>query len=189
MKPFLAVILLSCAALAQNDADAAIAKTKAACGPDNIFFDVKTSDTSHAPATPPDGKALVFVIHQVYTPNNCDDGDDCGILARVGLDGSWAGAFYGASYLYMSVDPGDHHLCTNWQSVFASRSSHAALTSFTAEAGRVYYFRMRLFGDNGAVIMDLDQINSDEGKYLIASYPASESHARKPRKTYADQSN
>lgn len=95
---------------------------------------------------------------------------------------------YGAAYLYMNVDPGEHHLCTNWQSVFASRSSHAALASFTAEAGHVYYFRMRLLGDN-ALIMDLDQINSDEGKYLLASYQEGESHARKPRKTYAGQSN
>lgn len=186
MRMFLVAVFFSCTVLAQDDA--AIAKTKAACGPDNIFFDVKTTETSHAPGAPEPGKALVFVIHQVYTPNDCEGGDECGILARVGLDGSWAGAFYGATYLYMTVAPGEHHLCTSWQSVFASRSSHAALTSFTAEAGRVYYFRMRLLGDS-ALIMDLDQINSDEGKYLIASYQESESHARKPRKTYAGQSN
>ena len=138
MKAFLAVILLSCTALAQDDS--AIAKTKTACGPDNVFFGVKTTETSHPPAAPPAGKALVFVINQVYTPNNCED-DDCGILARVGLDGSWAGAMYGASYMYMSVDPGEHHLCTNWQSVFSSRSSHAALTSFTAEAGHALLFQ------------------------------------------------
>ncbi|HKD79620.1 MAG TPA: hypothetical protein VKH81_07995 [Candidatus Angelobacter sp.] len=186
MKALFAVVLLACAAFAQDDA--AVAKARTACGPDNIFFDVKTSETSHAPATPEAGKALVFVIHQVYTPNNCEGGDECGILARVGMDGSWAGAMYGASYLYLNVEPGEHHLCTNWQSIFASRSSHAALTSFTAEAGHIYYFRMRLFGDR-ALIMDLDQINSDEGKYLLASYQESESRARKPRKNYAEESN
>jgi hypothetical protein len=38
MRIFLAVMLLSCISFAQNDADAAIAKAKAACCPDDLSF-------------------------------------------------------------------------------------------------------------------------------------------------------
>ena len=55
MKILLAVILLSCAALPQDEA--AIAKTKTACGPDNIWFDAKVSDETPPPASPAPGKA------------------------------------------------------------------------------------------------------------------------------------
>jgi hypothetical protein len=42
MKIILAVILLSCAAMAQNDA--AIEKAKSACGPGRVHFDVEAAD-------------------------------------------------------------------------------------------------------------------------------------------------
>jgi hypothetical protein len=61
-------------------------------------------------------------------------------------------------------------MCLNWQSSLEERSRAFAMTNFTAEAGKVYYLRARLFpGGNGNYSFDLDQINSDEGKTLVAS--------------------
>jgi hypothetical protein len=84
MKTFFAVMLLSCVAFAQDEA--AIAKAKAACGPEDVSFSVKTSEGSHPPATVEPGKALVYVVGQDPACSSC------GKVARIGLDGSWAGA-------------------------------------------------------------------------------------------------
>ena len=179
MKILFPLILLSCAVFAQDEA--AIAKAKSACGPDNIFFDVYTGEETHALATPAPGKALVFVIGENVTCAACD------VTVRVGMDSAWAGAIEGSSWIAMNVEPGEHHLCTNWQSSLAGRRRHVALAGFTAENGKVYFFRLRV-NTREEPVLDLDAINGDEGRYLVAEYRASEFHARKPGKTSADSS-
>ncbi len=47
MKTFLAVVLLSCVAFAQDEV--AIAKAKAACGPDDVSFSVKPAKEAIPP--------------------------------------------------------------------------------------------------------------------------------------------
>jgi hypothetical protein len=172
MKTFLALILLSCVAFAQNDA--AIAKAKAACGPDDVSFSVKTSEGTHPAATVEPGKALVYVIGQDLT--GCSS---CGKVVRVGVDGAWAGAMDFGSYMSFTVEPGEHHLCTNWQSFFAGSKKPVGLADLTAEAGKIYYFRMRAFAFH-QVFVDLDPINADAGTYLAASSKMSESHPKTP---------
>ena len=167
-------MLLSCLAFAQDDA--AIAKAKAACGPDDTKFEAKNSDTSQPPASPESGKALVYVI-SLATQAKCIA---CGGTVRVGIDGAWAGATHGNSYLTLNVSPGEHHLCTNLQSRFAAISRHVALANFTAEAGKVYYFRMRAIVTQTEAFLDLDPVNTDQGRYLVATSKMSESHPKKP---------
>lgn len=53
-----------------------------------------------------------------------------------------------------------------------------ALTHFTAEPGEVYYFRMRSFGNPGQMNFDIDPIDGDQAKYLMAYYPLSVSHPK-----------
>jgi hypothetical protein len=53
------------------------------------------------------------------------------------------------------------------------------MVSFTAEEGKVYYFRERVFPGAHDYSFDLDSINSDEGKYLVASSVYSVSHPKK----------
>jgi len=103
---------------------------------------------------------------------------------RVGLNGAWVGANHGTSYLSFSVDPGEHHLCTNWQSVLKSLSDQHSLTSFTAEAGKTYFFRVQAYeqfeGGKGQFwTIDLQPVDADEGKYLLASAPLSVSQPKK----------
>jgi hypothetical protein len=178
MKTLLAVILLSSIALAQDNT-AAIAKAKAACGSDDVHFDLKTSTTDHAIASPDPGKALVYVVGEDISEAFYCKG--CGIIARVGLNGNWMGAINGDSFLFFPVDPGEHHLCVNWQSVFATRSKRLSLANFNAEAGKVYYFRMRLTkqGQGNPPILDLDAVNSDEGQYLVLISKTGDSHVKK----------
>ncbi len=167
MKIILAVILLSCAAMAQNDA--AIEKAKSACGPGQIHFDVEAIDYPNSVTQPPSGKALVYVIAEGQ------------ITARIGLNGTWVGAVQGNSHLFFPVDPGEHHVCASWQSVFIKSNKLVVLSSFTAEAGKIYYFRVRatIQGQNASPLLDMEPINGDQGSYMVLKSKISESHVKK----------
>jgi hypothetical protein len=100
------------------------------------------------------------------------------VTARVGVDGAWVGANRGNSYLFFSTTPGEHHLCTDWISnLLLAGHRLVSVGNFTAEAGKVYYFRVRTSGgpssylkDSGrSASIDLGPVNSDEGKLLVAS--------------------
>ncbi|MGC1088080.1 MAG: hypothetical protein WA894_06560 [Candidatus Acidiferrum sp.] len=116
--------------------------TAAGCGPNEVRYDVKTSDKQHPTSQPDAGKALVYVIGDSWS-------DHVAIHIgtppmRFGVDGTWQGANGYRSYFFFQVTPGDHRLCTNAQSIDQRvfKSSTAAI-SFTAEAGKSYYFRTK----------------------------------------------
>jgi len=174
MRATLAFLFLASSAFAQTQSPAT------SCGSGSIKFDTKMDGTSHSVQQPEPGKAIVYVIEVFQRP----PGELGTPTIRVGLDGAWVGANRGASYLSFSVDPGEHHLCTNWQSVFKRLSDQHSLTSFTAEAGKTYFFRVQIHvefagRDNEIWYIDLQPVNADEGKYLIASSPMSVSQPKK----------
>ena len=107
MRTILAAIFLAVFAvpvLAQDPPPTA--STRGGCGPSEAYFDVKTNKKRHPVAPTDSGKALVYVFEDI----------ERGPTMRVGLDGAWVGANKGKSYFFFSVDPGDHQVCTNWQS-------------------------------------------------------------------------
>lgn len=61
----------------------------------------------------------------------------------------------------------DNPTCANVQSRFANYSSLFSLANFTAEAGKIYYFRTTFWTSYGRVFFDLDALNRDEGAYMI----------------------
>jgi len=162
MKAAFALILLTAAAVAQDQS--AIAAAVAACGPKEVNFDVKTGQNQHSAPQPDSQKALVYVV-QEFGQVECKG---CAVT-KIGLDGAWVGANRGNSYIFFYAEPGERHLCMNWQSRFESRSRAFAVANFTAEAGKTYYYRARLFPGHLDVSFDLDSINSDQGKLLVAS--------------------
>jgi hypothetical protein len=145
----------------------ALAAAESACGPYNTKFVVETQGGPHKLQQPDPGKALVYIIEQnlLGVPD---------VTARVGLDSAWVGATRGNSYLFFSVDPGEHHLCTDWISGFLPNGRIASLAPLMAEAGKTYYFRLRI-----SPFFDLDPVNRDQGKLLIASSLLSISHPKK----------
>jgi hypothetical protein len=170
LKAILAALFFASPLLAQDQAATALAV--AGCGPDQIQFDVKTDKNQHPSAQPESGKALVYVFNVVA--------DMGSTTMRVGLDGAWLGANHGQSYFFFSVDPGNHHLCTNWQSTFKRISKLGSAANLSAEAGRVYYFRTKAYQleqHKAAVI--LEPVDSAEGAFLIASSSLSSFHPRK----------
>lgn len=171
MKATLVVICLvvcTCALSLAQSQSALGQPALSACGPPTAHFDTQTAP---APAIAPDAnKSQVYVI-EVFdkVPNQL-----ARPTLRIGMDGTWVGANKGNSYITFAVDPGEHHLCANWQSVFKTYSKKAAFAGFTAEPGSTYYFRARIIEQGGTTggssfSLDLDQVNPDEGKYLVQS--------------------
>jgi hypothetical protein len=147
--------------------------SEAACGPLDVKLAVKPDDSRHAVSQPGLGKALIYFIQEAGSAN-CLLGP---CVTRIGLDGTWVGAFKHNSYFSVSVDPGEHHSCMNVQ----SPTPLGKLTAFahvTAEAGKVYYMGTRAAVRTGTTHLEIEPIDSDQAKHLIASSPLSVSHPK-----------
>lgn len=171
------MLVLALPAAAQDQATV-LRVTQAACGPDDVQFNVKTDGTDHPMGTPETGKALVYVIEDQRYKALSD------VTVRVGVDGSWMGADRGNSYLFFSTGPGEHHLCADWNiGVYPgpmNSDRQISLANFTVEPGKVYYFRARTIGGRDIEpIFDLELVNNDEGQLLLGSSAFSRSQASK----------
>jgi hypothetical protein len=101
------------------------------------------------------------------------------VTARIGVDGTWVAATRGNSYLSFSVAPGGHHLCTDWLSDWLPNGRIVSVAPLNAEAGKTYYIRIRISGArNEKPAIDLDPLNTDEAKLMLASSPLSVSHPK-----------
>jgi len=177
MKTVLAALLFAASALAQSNT--APAPAQGACGPLNVDFDAEAS-SSRAVAQPQAGKAIVYVVEDFRKA----PGELGNPTIRVGLDGAWMGAMRANSYLFFLVDPGEHHLCTSWQSRLKRLSRLAAFAHFATQPGETYYFRARItystYGHGTANMnLDLDRLDPDEGQFLVTTFRLSDSHPRK----------
>lgn len=172
--PFCALFTLSTLCLAQSKAARDAAKA-GSCGPDADNFSAHRVSDAGTPSAPTDGKALIYIVEvQDKFGSICVK---CAITAKVGVDGKWVGATSGDSFLVITVDAGQHHLCTTWQSDWPARAHLTGLNGFTAESGKVYYFRthVAIATENTPDRFTLEPIDSDEGRLLIASSKRSES--------------
>jgi hypothetical protein len=119
---------------------------------------------------PEPGKVSVYFIQE-------KGADAFSVTTKIGVDGTWVGANKNSSYFAVSVEPGEHHVCANVQSF---RGHPVGLVHFTAELGRVYYFNTRIvYGEEEAVTLFFDAVDSDQAKHLIASLPLSVSGVKK----------
>jgi len=170
MKAALVALLFAASAFAQSPS----AGLLAACGPRNAGFDVNLDRSQHALAEPEPGKARIYFIHEAGTSFAHPPGYP---TLRLGMDGVWVGANHGDSWFSVSVEPGEHHVCATLQSSLVAYREE--LAHFTAEAGKTYYYRTRLVVSGSVELLELDSIDSDQGKFLIASYPLSVSRPKK----------
>ncbi|MGH9384288.1 MAG: DUF2846 domain-containing protein [Vicinamibacterales bacterium] len=93
------------------------------CGPDGVRFPTVTDKTQHPTPTAPSDKGLVYVIR----PTNAGSR----IQTRLAVDGTWIGANYGNNYFFVTVDPGEHHFC--------SQAEDRSVLSLNVQAGKTYY--------------------------------------------------
>lgn len=149
------------ASKAQAKAQADAAWARAGCGSDDIRFDVKLDKTQRPTPKPEVGQAMVYVFE--------DDQTRAGFpTTRIGLDGKWISANVPDSYLFFPVQPGAHRLCSNWQ----RNSGVGAAVDFTAEAGKIYYFRATVtsFSDSVNAAFVLKPVEDAEAQFLIATH-------------------
>jgi hypothetical protein len=170
MKALLVLLFVALPAFGQNQpSGTAVAP---GCGPAKTEFEVTTGQDPHPSSRATDGKALVYFLQ--------DDKEFASRprpTVRFGVDGAWAGATHSNSYFYVSVDPGEHHLCASWQGEFSlTPQRRDAAFLFTAEAGHVYYFRADDSSRLPGVIFK--PVNSDEALLLMSKFLFSTSHPK-----------
>jgi hypothetical protein len=150
------------------------------CGPKKTQFDVKTTKVQPPAPKPGDRAALVYVIEWMWLEPGINI-DGAKPTTRVGVDGSWVGANHGDSYFFFPIDAGNHSICTDWQSAFYARSGLASAADLVADAGGVYYFRVKVRDADhdrpGEV--KIEQIDAAEGRLLVAASEFATSHQKK----------
>lgn len=139
------------------------------CGKENVQFKVATRSIPIDLKAPGSGQAQIVFLETV----EADGLVLSGVEARLGVDGAWVGATKGNSFFALTVPPGEHHLCANWPADFAFEWERTSLASLHAEAGKVYYYRIKIAHIRTREIeedtLDLMPVNEDEGKYLFDS--------------------
>jgi hypothetical protein len=183
MNPKLAVLLL-CASLSL--AVQARAKTilPDACGDEAVKFEVSTQKDQPAPEPPSADKAQIIFVEEQNARASFHF-----VTVRYGVDGSWVGANYGDSYFALTIAPGLHHLCVNAQGA----KKAVGVTSFTAEAGKIYYYEasttvtrsgggmVTTTAANGTMSTGMapghlsasfqfNELSEDEGKYRVKAW-------------------
>jgi hypothetical protein len=159
-----------------------------ACGDDKVKFDVSVAEKESAPAGPAEGKAQIIFAEDQEARLHAFHKE----TVRFGMDGGWVGGTYGNAYFPLTVDPGVHHLCVNWE----GNKNGVEVTSFTAEPGKTYYFAAEIavsvshgqghvaptMGSNGlhgggmvqttsvSSGFSFVQLNEDEGKYRVKAW-------------------
>ena len=169
-----AFLLLALHSFAQD-----LQATKAAqqaCGRAGVAFDKKDGLEQHRalPVILP-GKALVYLVQLEGTREGSCIGN-CSSVVRFGLDGQWKGATWGNSFVSAVVDPGDHHLCVNWDTRVKKLQQVVTLKAMHAEPGRTYFFGVRTLnvgGPGGADQLVLEPLDEDEASMLLEAYPYS----------------
>ena len=169
MKTIATILLLSCCALAQDKR--AISRAEVGCGPQDEKYEVKTDESQHPAPTPEDGKALIYFVADGH------------LTSVFGFDEKWEGAVEGGRYFFVPVEPGEHHICAMLQSLMTRRVltwlPRVSVHSLKAEPGGTYYFRTRMVGISTGFVLQLDQLDSDEGRWFIAWSKFSTSHPKK----------
>ena len=165
------IFLLASASWAQTNIP--LSQPEDACGPANVNFNVKFDYQGQHLPTHDSSKALVYFVQtqDVSVINK--------FIVRVAVDGAWVGANHANSYFFTALVPGEHHLCARWQSKFAG-AQLITLNDLDAQAGKTYYFRIRITGGPGGVFsFDLLKTNPDEARLLIERSPYSISQPKK----------
>lgn len=160
------------AGLKQQQDQASAARAAAGCGPNEIQFDVKSDKAQHTQATPDVARAMIYVFSErAEFPN-----------VRIGMDGKWMGANHGESYFFFAAEPGEHRMCWDVQRGQDKLTDHGAATTFTAEAGKVYFFRTTVHGSNEvAPNWKIERLDAAEGMFLVSSWPLSTSRPKAQR--------
>jgi hypothetical protein len=128
-------------------------------------------------AEPAPDKALIYVFEDEKRDEKVVQLGS--VTTRVGLDGKWIGANHGTSYFSVIAQPGEHHLCTDWQSSLKRYSRLGSALTVSFEPGKAYFFRVQIeyLPDRPAAVK-LEQIDPAQGQFLVSSHSLSTARER-----------
>jgi hypothetical protein len=176
MKNVLAFLLLASSMYAPGSVGEA--RLAAGCGPSSVSFKVAVNKEQHPTPQPEPGKAIVYLIQQDVTDPNYTSLTG-GATLKVGLDGDWIGATHGRSYLYFAVEPGEHRVCTSWQSIVAAATRLGSAVTVTAEPGKSYYLRAKVEErSERQPSIKLEIIDNAEGQFDVSNSGLSVAHRK-----------
>jgi len=135
-----------------------------ACGDEKATLRVGFQKDTHGVNDPAPGKAELVFIEDADFRQSCFL---CSIATRIGIDGRWVGANQGNSYFAVEVAPGEHHLCTDWQSANPDLKSKTGLGEIKAEAGYIYFYRVRITRIGYG--LELVPVDRQEGSFRLRS--------------------
>jgi hypothetical protein len=78
------------------------------------------------------------------------------------------GANHGNSDFTVSVEREEHHACVTLHASLVAR--RVELAHFTAEADKVYYYCTQLVMSRSVELLELEPVDSDQGKHLVAPF-------------------
>jgi hypothetical protein len=161
------ILLLAVSAIAVAQARA---QGTPGCGAPKVEFEVSIDRSRHDIPAPGPGKALVVFLQ--------GDLEGRGPQTQFGVDGDWVGATGRKSYFYVSVVPGEIHVCSKLQTSMVPGNGSAIVERalhFTAESGKTYFFGV----DGLPTSYVLDQVDRDEVTLLMSSLGFATSHTKK----------
>jgi hypothetical protein len=171
MKTIVAIFLLSCCAFGQDKA--AVSAAEEGCGPQDKKIEVNSDESQHPTPIPEEGKAVIYFVVDGHSVPAAP------YTSVFGVDGKWVGAVNAGRYFFVPIEPGEHHLCARRQSLLPPGGPRVSVHSLKAEPGASYYFRTRMFEIVGGVfVFQLDQMDSDEGRWFVAWSKFSTSHPK-----------
>lgn len=128
-----------------------------ACGTTKVKYSAKTDKKQHPVPEPSADKALVFVVRPTMWGNK--------IQTKLAVDGQWVGVNRGNNYFFLTLDPGEHHFCSD--------SENRSLLSLNLEAGKTYYLQQKIKMGLWKARNKLVQLDEKEGKKgLEDSHPS-----------------
>ena len=168
LRALICVLALACAV------PAFCAALSAACGDEKAMLQVELQKDPHASVDraltdraltdPAPGKAELVFIEDADFRQSCFL---CSITTRVGIDGRWVGANQGNSYFAIAVAPGEHRLCTDWQSTDPDLKGKTGLGEIKAEAGQIHFYRVRITRTGYG--LELVPVDRQEGSFRLRS--------------------
>ena len=128
------------------------ALARKACGTTSVDYDAETKKDQHPTPEAPSDKALIYVMRTTIIGYK--------IHSKLAVDGNWMGTNRGKTYFFFTLDPGEHHFC--------SESENQDGVTFTVEAGKTYYLQQQVKAGMWKARTKLALLDDERGKKELA---------------------
>jgi hypothetical protein len=134
----------------RSEADNAALRVKA-CGTENVNYHAQTKKDQRPTPEAPADKALIYVMRPTNFGYN--------IHSKLAVDGKWMGTNRGKTYFYFTIDPGEHHFC--------SEAANQDAVTMAVKPGKTYYLQQHLIAGTWKARTYLTVLNETKAKEAL----------------------